>query len=81
MVWFKRYKYHPNKHYMMPNEYPWQVTTIDETFIQPENGYEITEEGYDNLINSIDLTDYRDEITKEIIQEKIKYYQSNEYSI
>lgn len=69
MIWFKRHSYNPNRHPEMPIEYPWQAQTSspDET-----EGWESvnTQEEFDALVSSIDLSNYNHAISEEASVER-----------
>lgn len=57
MIWYKPQSMNPEKHELLPDGYPWQVSM---TYF--EGSIEISEIDYELLINSFDLTAYNTEM-------------------
>lgn len=60
MIWYFPQSQNPEKHHAMPDEYPWLI------FYQETSGaIEISEQDYDALLASIDLTQYNSIVQQE----------------
>jgi hypothetical protein len=57
MIWYKPQSMNPDKHELLPDGYPWQVSMTEF-----DGSIEISEIDYEILINSFDLTLYNKEI-------------------
>jgi hypothetical protein len=64
MIWFKRQIHNPNKHSEMPELYPWEVQTTQPENLENWDSVE-TQEEFDSLINSFDLTAYNAALNSE----------------
>jgi hypothetical protein len=69
MIWFKRQSLNPDKHPMMPSEYPWQVQNEEPESLENWETVE-TQIDFDNLVNTFDLTNYNSAMTTEESSEK-----------
>jgi hypothetical protein len=67
MIYFIKYKYHPNKHELMPDEYPWQIVEQDDSNPHIES---MAQEDYDAYLASFDLTAYFSQIQREADTER-----------
>lgn len=73
---YKPYSLCPDKPLYMPDGYPWCISNIQDNDI-PEDGYiVVTEQEYDDLIKSFDLTEYNTHVIQTAIEDRIKYYQT-----
>jgi hypothetical protein len=56
MKYYIEQRHNPNKHQHMPNEYPWQESSVPTNH---QNEIAISVHDYDLLINSLDLNSYK----------------------
>jgi hypothetical protein len=59
MIWYKPQSLNPEKHGLLPDGYPWQVSMTEF-----DGAIEISEIDYELLINSFDLTAFNDEMQR-----------------
>lgn len=59
MIWYKPQSLNPEKHELLPDGYPWQVSMTEF-----DGAIEISEIDYELLINSFDLTAFNDEMQR-----------------
>lgn len=73
---YKPYSLCPEKPMYMPEGYPWCVTYLSENQIPDKDYIVVTEQEYNDLLNTFDLTEYNTYIIQKAIEDRIKYYQS-----
>ena len=67
MIWYKPQSKNPEKHELLPDRYPWQVSMSEF-----DGSIEISEIDYEILINSFDLTAFNAEMQRETNLERQK---------